>query len=800
MYNFGVQKLQIFGTYGEFSVGAGASQIRAQYILTKVRPGQQGHWENQLASQMKPWREVFRIEELTFEELIQRDLDDSRVAHDLIPYLLGESGHNARFFPPILAVMVPKRTDRSGIAPYYPAPTPETTESIQVFGDLFDFRQVSFEGQATPLAMINYNPQRTAMVIVDGQHRAMAVLALHRQLNKSWEADAFASYYSHVQVTQEDVAHVELPVCLIFFPDLYEGSPTVADGRVDLTTVSREIFTVVNKQAKEVSQSRELLLDDEDFAAFMMRQTLSIFKNRTVDSIQSARIYSFAFGDSEADNRSQVMAGQLEYCSAVALHKMHAAAGFGLPGCYSIVNPDDVTDGRKVRNPSRPIEILQGSDAIALQSLSRRSAKSHRPSDRLAVVEKVGALTDSIMLPLFDRLRPFAVHNETMQELKTALEDAVNVADPVQNKCRTLLFEGSGTKHVFEEHTTRLKERASDLKERGEALPAHLVTQLNYCEAVTKALQAREDEVRRNRALLLFNIDRNNFSVNRDRETVEAEGRVIRARAKAIFDTVSTQAFQLGYLMAGLSLVELLLPEDGGTYDTRLAATKFTSSLLIEGLNSFFQVTATKHKTLNGYVIEPRAKSFEAAEQGFRGLLAAGNVRELNEKQWEFFRYMILEIVHSKPANSAIQQVLADPQWELQAARYRDVLPELLRDLDVLKQRYFDAAVRTALNSPDFRREVESSGMKARAEGKSEAEVREIEDKANEDRKVATLAACKEHLKASLKYIETRKAILKRLAADPAVTNEEEEIADGEDPSVSDDEAHEVVDPVQPEE
>src|SRR3954447_7147510 len=103
-FNFAVQKSPAYGSYGEFSVGAGDSQIRAQYLLTKIIPGQQGLWENQLASQMAPWHEVFRLEELTFDELIQRDLDDSRVAHDLIPYLLGETGQHARFFPPVLAV------------------------------------------------------------------------------------------------------------------------------------------------------------------------------------------------------------------------------------------------------------------------------------------------------------------------------------------------------------------------------------------------------------------------------------------------------------------------------------------------------------------------------------------------------------------------------------------------------------------------------------------------------------------------------------------------------------------------
>ena len=31
-----------------------------------------------------------------FDELLQRDLDDSRVAHDLIPYLLRESGNKSK--------------------------------------------------------------------------------------------------------------------------------------------------------------------------------------------------------------------------------------------------------------------------------------------------------------------------------------------------------------------------------------------------------------------------------------------------------------------------------------------------------------------------------------------------------------------------------------------------------------------------------------------------------------------------------------------------------------------------------
>lgn len=266
---FGVQKSPIYGTYGEFTVGSDGNRVRAQFLLTKMKPGSEGSWENELASQMVPWREVFNIEELTFDELLQRDLDDSRVAHDLIPYLLGEKEASARFFPPILAVLVPKNSNQTGIQPYYPKPTAQSEEAIN-FGELFDFEKIKFGSDITPLGVIKYNRQRTGFVIADGQHRAMAVLALHRQINKSWGADRYASFYNHLSLDTEQIKHIELPVCIIFLPDLHEVNEEYIQKGTDLKRVCREIFLVVNKTAKRVSQSRELLLDDEDFAALMM--------------------------------------------------------------------------------------------------------------------------------------------------------------------------------------------------------------------------------------------------------------------------------------------------------------------------------------------------------------------------------------------------------------------------------------------------------------------------------------------------------------------------------------------------
>lgn len=642
---FGIQKTSIFGTYGEFTVGTDTKRIRAQFLLTKMKPGSEGNWENELASQMVPWREVFNLEELTFDELLQRDLDDSRVAHDLIPYLLGDKETSARFFPPILAVLVPKKSNQRGIDSYYPLPT-ETTEEVTIFGELFDFEKIKFDNVVTPLGVIKYNRQKTGFVIVDGQHRAMAVLALHRQINQSWGADRYASFYNHLSLDIEQIKNIELPVCIIFFPDLHEDNTVYKNQGIDLKKVCREIFLVVNKTAKRVSQSRELLLDDEDFAARMMRTTLSKLKGRGEEESSLARIYSFAFGDSDADLGKQVVAGQLEYSSAVALYKMHAAVAFGVPDAFNFNDPSDITDGRRIKNTARPVEILKETEVEKWNSLSRFSAKSYSPEDVKKAVCLLAEMADIPLLKLFDEFRPFLIHNAAMRALRTRLLDPDARADLIQSKCYSLLFEGSGVRNVFEDHRKRLQERQEEFNELKQFVGDYISNQLKDANAVVASLDRREEEIKQQRAANLFRI---NYSKFFSTEGNEDQRKELIACAKSIFDTISTQAFQLGYLMTVHSVVEAML-EPNTSYDQRVKSIKFVSSLYVNALNAYFSSDASiEHYTLTGLVKEPRVKVFDPHELGLRGLLAQ-SVKELNEKQWVFFRYAILEMLHSKYA------------------------------------------------------------------------------------------------------------------------------------------------------
>jgi hypothetical protein len=759
-FSFGVQKDPIFGTYGEFAIGSDGNRVRAQFLLTKMKPGSEGNWENTLASQMIPWREIFNIEELTFDELLQRDLDDSRVAHDLIPYLLGEKGAFARFFPPILAVLVPKKSENSGISSYYPSPHNQTETSIS-FGNLFDFVKAKMEGQISPLGSIQYNPQKSAFIIVDGQHRAMALLALHRQINESWGGNRYAAFYNHLSITEDQVKNIELPICIVFFPDLHEDNENYKRQGIDLKTVCREIFLVVNKTAKRVSQSRELLLDDEDFAAKMMRETLSKLKGRGEDEASLARIYSFAFGDSisEAQNRkSEVVAGQLENSSAVVLHKMHAAIAFGVPAAFNLEQPQDITDGRRVLNSERPASILIGTPLEKWTTLSRRSGKYHPPDEVEQAVKYLAEITDEVILFLFDKFRPFAAHNYEMRALRTRLKDPALRGDPIQIKCYSLLFEGSGVRTVFEEHINRLKDRKANLEDEGNSVGDYILNQLNDAQAALTQVNRYEDEIKKKRAARLFHINYDKFFT----EENESDYKKLLERAKWIYDTISTQAFQLGFLMAVHSVVELFMQPDT-KYQKRLEIVKFISRLYLNALNKYFSSNdETEHKTLKGFVTESRANVFDPSQLGLRGLLSQ-SVKELNESQWIFFRYSVLEIVHSKYAYEEVLNGLEETENISLAENYRELLPELIDSIINIREGYIQKAVDSVFTSKEFKQEILVFQTTLKVEGKSEDDIGKQEEKIKNEKRKEIIEKCNQHLKASLGECAKTKTIVDRI-------------------------------------
>ena len=762
---FSVQKIRVFGSFGEFTIGDGSNTLRARYLLTKIRPGNDGTWVCELASQMKPWREVFNVEELSFDELLQRDLDDSRVAHDLIPYLLGESGNRAKFFPPILAVIVPRKEVGSGIEGFYPARETQGS-SVEHYGNLFDFEQIEWDGKLTPLACLSYNRQRSAFIIVDGQHRAMAVLALHRQLNHNWGDNAFASYYDHIRVTPEQVKSIELPTCIIYFPDLHKGNPLPREQGIDLSSVCREIFLVVNRSAKHVSEARALLLDDEDIAARLMRRTLSTLKNRGEEQADLARIYSISYGDSDTEaGQKEVVTGQLEYSSAIAIHKVHSAIAFGLDEGFKLKSPLDISYGRRTKNKNRPAETLLGTSVEDYRILQRNSGKTLPPTEVDVVVEKLGDLADSALVQLFDQFRPFQIHNSELRKLRLRLSDVHARAQIEQKKAYMLIFEGSGVRNVFDSHFRRLSEEKYECEREGQTFPQHLLNQIDFCRSVKQALGEHEREFQRRRACNFFGINRTLFD-----SADHQEDRVFLSdKARKLFQTVATQAFQLGYAMAIFTVVEELKrgrPDASPLlYHDRLQLVKFVTEAYLAALNTYFSPKDdTVHQGLTGYIREPRASVFDANSPGLRGLLAM-SVNELNERQWRFFRYAILEIVHSPFCWHAAQEKMKqmDCKWAL--TWYKEAIPKLVGGLLSERAKYVEDAVEAAVKGSEFESLKMQTEFKAKGAGRTQEEILQLVEELQESRREDAAESTRSHLKASLKSVESKSTMIQRLSA-----------------------------------
>ncbi|KXV06419.1 hypothetical protein CR51_11890 [Caballeronia megalochromosomata] len=225
---------------------------------------------------------------MNFNQLLQRDLDDHRVAVELVPYLLNPDRNGPAFFPPVVACLLPFLNR----APQPNFPKAKDAEIVKDFGawqpteygaafryDRLLAGEATNEFHQSRLGRVNWNPESTELVIIDGQHRAMALLAIDRTINHRWNgsAEKYKSFYEPIVqrcldgMTPEErqiaFANVELPVTVIWFPELPEHSSQ--------HQAARKVFVDLNKNARPPSPSRLLLLSDTDLMSIFTRSLLN---------------------------------------------------------------------------------------------------------------------------------------------------------------------------------------------------------------------------------------------------------------------------------------------------------------------------------------------------------------------------------------------------------------------------------------------------------------------------------------------------------------------------------------------
>ena len=282
----------IYGTWGRFQTPQGT----VEFLETKARIGHSAKdREKRLTNFLRPVREVLPTSRMDFNQLLQRDLDDHRVATQLVKYVLdGARRSGPAFFPPLVAALLPFQ----GTEPQelFPDVVPLNREEDEVahwagrqYGTAFKFERMMDdaldEDSDIKLGRLSWNPEELKMVVIDGQHRAMALLAIDRTINGTWtEAGEKYKYFYEPVIerllegkTKEEreslFKDIEFPVTIVWFPD---------ENRVggDHQAAARKLFVDVNQNARAPSESRILLLSDTELVSIFTRRVLNEFRRR----------------------------------------------------------------------------------------------------------------------------------------------------------------------------------------------------------------------------------------------------------------------------------------------------------------------------------------------------------------------------------------------------------------------------------------------------------------------------------------------------------------------------------------
>jgi hypothetical protein len=247
------------GLIGEFKTLK--SKVKIKYFSTKANSKS----DIDFLDELKPMREKYPVSDINdIQSIIQRDVNDTRIAQEILPYLLNEvlgksSETHLPFFPSIMAVLLPKNFILSNIENYPDSSLSQDSPNQRILSygdDNWQIKEYLSEGQTTNFATLTVNKSNVDMLVVDGQHRANAFRAV---TGKFPQNSVYEIYYDKVKSTHlipSSDFDADLPVTILWFERI--------DDTVKLNPreIVRNLFVSVNNGAKQIGLSRSILLND----------------------------------------------------------------------------------------------------------------------------------------------------------------------------------------------------------------------------------------------------------------------------------------------------------------------------------------------------------------------------------------------------------------------------------------------------------------------------------------------------------------------------------------------------------
>ncbi|OUR79629.1 hypothetical protein A9Q83_04325 [Alphaproteobacteria bacterium 46_93_T64] len=661
--------LTLEGSVGSFNIGTGKvgqNSLEVRYFLTHMGLDFTMGSSEELLKHLAPVREMFDFEELDFDEIMQRDIDDSRVSGELIPYLLDANSHDlVKLFPPIVVVVLPTLEGTNKPANLYPSvenferpPEGEIAETTQLLrsgsigAEVFQFEQPIVDGRTLKhdLVRLKLNTNKAKLVIVDGQHRAMALLALYRNLKDDWsdaKRSPFKEYYEEwtpAHIEEFNLTEINLPVMFCTFPQICEGYK----GDLDLKQAARAIFLTLNKTARRVSNSRNILLDDSDLVAVLLRRSLSEIKKKHLHSKYSLRIYNVELD--QTDNRLKIL-------SPIAItgvnHVYYITEHLLLNGGDNNVNGAKPRSGnfsnRTDLNAHGAMDRLTGRDLLGAE-LAESTTRVNFTKD---AINKLGPIFDEkygkYIISAFEKFAPYEIHNQAVLELDQLLDTNGD------RRLRPILFEGQGIARVFEDHRTNLKQKIRDGEFRTDA---------PQIKALSRKLDSTAQRI--SDSLLVFRKQRTeNYIVevaekNKLKKDGEWHPKLIILFNELYDNVFTTVAFEAALVCSFFGELErankYLKTEKKAELDTNECFDEY-----IKQLNAYFiPKTVSKFKRLvrlfvGDFVGEISDWKISKSPHTFRSVVFRG---EMQPNQWPKYKYLLLELW--KPSNESLAKLVSE--------------------------------------------------------------------------------------------------------------------------------------------
>lgn len=696
--------IDVQGVLGTFKVPR--ANMTVEYVLTYASLDGGTSANGQLLDLLAPVREVFHLEDLDFDHLLQRDLDDFRVSEEMVPYLLGETSSDPRFFPPIVAVIVPMRG--GNMAEFYPqrSESAENDQGVPLkvfrYGSVFSVkREERSDGQLAQSPVdLCIHPTHAKLVIVDGQHRAMAMLAAYRSASNKWNGNEFQHFYKKVDLNISELNQIHLPVCIAYFPELTQETSTTTVR--NLTTACRKFFLDVNRNARHPSEARQILLDDTDLVACFTRHLFNRVKSNTKTGL-------FRLHHSEYDNPHD----RVPISRLFALTDVYTL--------FSVIRSVLLMNDNRVRNPlASPSSGRHPQNNPRLRrELDLANVLTEGDREQLGIEEIANIRQDNypqkaeeklrhcfdetwgqVIVNALSKLYPFSTH---IKAVDTVLEEHKPYTG-VNKIAHTALIEGQGLRHTLDQQQQR------DKKQGGEESDA---------QKAWKALQRIEEDFAKYRAKLYLKLNR-----NPEDEEIKMVNR--------LFDCFRSSAFQTGLFMAFAYLKDRLdidTREDG-------AFVQFADKWITR-INRKFQKPEGVRDVLFDH---SNPKSLRWIYKPTGGLTPS---------DWVFFRYLILELlsVKTRPESAIINPAITGWREKLYTTLYNRK-QKTLRDedededansrghLDLVSFREIVDAFKSSLAVDKEELEVDLSEIRKRttqsgSEIEDETETEETDDSSN---------------------------------------------------------------------